>query len=156
MREPAVDQTPPQKKLLEDVGENGLHIAHVPETDELPEYSYTVGMWHSFEQPEVVVFGLPKDVADELLNALADDAAEGKTFLAGSKHDGVLVGYPARFLGVPAEQATTHLPLVAWAYEDAATPAVQLVWPDKQGRWPWDPDVRQGFAAQQPVIGTRA
>lgn len=68
----------------------------------------------------------------------------------------MLVGYPARFLGVPAEQATTHLPLVAWAYEDAATPAVQLVWPDKQGRWPWDPDVRRGFAAQQPVIGTRA
>ncbi len=156
MREPAADQTLPQKQLLEDVAENGLHVVHVPATDELPEYSYSVGMWHSFEQPEVVVFGLPKEVADELLNALADDAAEGKTFLAGSKHDGVLVGYPARFLGVPPEQAAVHLPLVAWAYAGDAAPTVQLVWPDKQGRWPWDPDGRQGFAAQQPVIGTRA
>jgi hypothetical protein len=29
---------------------------------------------------------------------------------------------------------------------------VQLVWPDKQGRWPWQDDVRRGFAALQPLL----
>ena len=36
-------------------------------------FSYTVGLWHSFEQAEVVVFGLPEEVAHELLNAVADN-----------------------------------------------------------------------------------
>jgi len=26
------------------------------------------------------------------------------------------------------------------------------VWPDKQGRWPWQDDVRSGFSALQPLL----
>jgi Domain of unknown function (DUF4262) len=155
MREPAADHTPEQQQLLADIAESGVHIAHV-EDDDGDSYSYTVGLWASFEQPEVIVFGMPEDVARDLLDTVADEAAEDRKFRAGEKHDGLLIGYPARFFDVPAEPRTRLLPHAAWAYEDAEFPCVQLVWPDKQGRWPWEPGVRDGFAAAQPVLGRPA
>ncbi|MCU0866428.1 MAG: DUF4262 domain-containing protein [Planctomycetes bacterium] len=155
MREPAADHTPEQQQLLADIAESGVHIVHV-EVDDGATYSYTVGLWERFEQPEVIVFGLPDDVAGDLLDTVADEVAEGRKFRAGEKHDGLLVGYPARFFDVPKALLELLLPDAVWAYQDTEFPCVQLVWPDKQGRWPWEPGVRDGFAAAQPVPGRPA
>jgi hypothetical protein len=153
MRERTDDLPPPDAKLFDDIDEYGVHIVHVPEDDDDPAYSFTVGLWHSFEQPEVVVFGLPEPVAHELLNSLADECSEDRKFLPDSRHDGVLVGYPVRFVAVPKQHYDGYLGSAVWAYEGDEFPCVQLVWPDKQGRWPWDNGVREGFADSQPVLG---
>ncbi|MBM4063197.1 MAG: DUF4262 domain-containing protein, partial [Planctomycetes bacterium] len=67
--------------------------------------------------------------------------------------DGLLQGYPVRFFAVPDAARRSLLEVASWAYQDEAFPAVQLVWPDKQGRWPWEPGVRDGFRQSQPVPG---
>jgi hypothetical protein len=156
MRERSTDLQPADRKLLDDVDEFGVHVVHVPEDEDGPGFSFTVGLWHTFQQPEVVVFGLAEDVAHDLLNAIADEAADDRKFLADSRHDDVLVGYPVRFFAVPKSSYEDVLGSAVWAYEGDDFPAVQLVWPDKQGRWPWDPDVREGFASAQPVLGRNA
>lgn len=154
VRAPSPDLTPEQQEVLADVAEQGVHVVHVPrDGGQGPSYSYTVGLWESFQQPEVVVFGMPEDVAQDLLDAVADDASEGRALQAGDRRDDLLVGYPVRFFPVPADVVASHLGLAVWAYEGASFAVVQLVWPDKQGRWPWEPDVREGFAAAQPVPG---
>ena len=153
MRERTDDLAPADRKLFDDIDEFGVHIVHVPDDEGAPGFSFTVGLWHTFEQPEVVVFGLPEDVAHDLLNAIADDAAEDKKFLPGTRHEGVLVGYPVRFFDVPKDRYDDYLGSAVWAYEGSDFPCVQLVWPDKQGRWPWEPGARDGFAASQPVLG---
>ena len=58
-----------------------------------------------------------------------------------------------RFVGVPREVQAEYFGTAQWAYEGADFPCVQLVWPDKQGRWPWDPSSRDGFRGLQPVLG---
>jgi len=156
MRARTGDLDPSEQKLLDDVAEFGVHVVHVPEDDEGPGYSFTVGLWHSFEQPEIVVFGLDQDIAHDVLNAIADEAAEERKYLADTRHDDVLIGYPVRFLGVPKQRHDDVLGAAVWAYDGADFPAVQLVWPDKQGRWPWEPGVREGFAEAQPVLGRQA
>ncbi len=153
MRERTDDLPPPDAKLFDDIAQYGVHIVHVPEDDADPSFSFTVGLWHSFEQPEIVVFGLPEPVAHELLNAIADEVAEDRKFLPDSRHDGVLVGYPVRFVAVPKQRYDDYLGSAVWAYEGDEFPCVQLVWPDKQGRWPWESGVRAGFAESQPVLG---
>lgn len=149
--------TAADQKLLDDVEEYGVHIVHVAEDDDgAPGFSFTVGLWETFQQPEVLVFGLAEEVAHDLLNALADEAAEDRKFLAGTRHDDVLVGYPVRFLDVPKARYDDYLGSAVWAYEGDGFPCVQLVWPDKQGRWPWEPGVREGFADAQPVLGRQS
>lgn len=156
MRPRTDDLEPAHRQLLDDVEECGVHVVHVPEVDERPGYSFTVGLWHSFEQPEVLVFGLPEEVAHELLNALADEASAGQKYLDDQKHAGLLVDYTVRFVALPPHCHAEYLATAVWAYDGGEFPAVQLVWPDKQGRWPWEPGVRDGFAASQPVPGRTA
>lgn len=153
MRQRTADLAPAERQLLDDIDEYGLHIVHVPGEGDEPGYSFTIGLWHSFQQPDVIVFGLDDEVAHELLNALADEADDGKRFLADSKHDGLLVDYPVRFVQLPRDRYPTLLGSAMWAYEGDDFTCVQLVWPDKQGRWPWEPGVRDGFAKSQPVPG---
>jgi hypothetical protein len=145
--------TDSERRILSDIDENGLHVVQVEDEQGEPEYAFSVGMWHSFEQAEVVVFGLPAEAAEALLEAIADDAAEGKTFVADSRHEGLLQGYPVRFLAVPKAAYAEHFPEALWAYEQAEFPMLQLVWPDKQGRWPWEAGVREGFRDAQPLLG---
>lgn len=153
MRALTADLSPVERKALEDIVEYGVHIVHVPESDDGPAFSFTIGLWHQFGQPEVIAFGLPEDVAHELLNAIADEADDGRMFRDGEKHDGLLVGYAVRFVAVPRSAHGTYLGLCEWAYDGEPFECVQLVWPDKQGRWPWDASAREGFRDSQPVLG---
>lgn len=144
--------TDSERRILTDIDEDGLHIVQVEDEQGEPEYAFSVGMWASFGQAEVAVFGLPAEAAEALLEAIADDAAEGKNFVADSRHEGLLQGYPVRFLAVPKALYREYFPEAVWAHENDDFPLLQLVWPDKQGRWPWEPGVREGFRAAQPVL----
>jgi hypothetical protein len=158
MRQRTPDLAPDLAKVLDDVEQYGVHIVHVPEDEDGdgPCFSFTVGLWETYQQAEVVVFGLPMEVAAELLDGLTDEADGDRRFRAGEKHDGLLVGYPVRFLELPKERYGEFLDVATWAYEGDGFGALQLIWPDKQGRWPWEDGVREGFAASQPIIGRRA
>ena len=158
MRSADPSHSEPEAKVLADIVEYGVHIVHVghdAEDEGGPVYSYTVGLWHSFEQPEVIVFGLPEEVAAELLDAVTDEVAEGERFLAGTRHEGLLQDYAVRFLGLADAVRDEHLARALWAYAGEPFAAVQLVYPDKQGRWPWHEQTKLGFRECQPVIGER-
>jgi hypothetical protein len=130
----------------------GLRLVHVEDDEGGPIWSYTVGLWRAFEQPEVVVFGLPVDLAEQLFEALMDAVEDGARYAAGTQHDGLLRGYPVCFRRVDAAQCRGLLPAIAAVHAADDVPCVQLVYPDKQGRWPWQPDVRDGFRKLQPVL----
>ena len=152
MREVTADLQPSERRILDDIEEHGVHFVHVAENEDRPGFSSTVGFWHSFEQPEVIVFGMPPEVARDLLDVIADEASEGKTFLAGSQHEGLLQHYAVRFLEVPVSLHGEYFGAASWAYEGGEFRAVQLVWPDKQGRWPWSEGVREVFRECQPLL----
>tara|TARA_R110002072_G_scaffold174303_3_gene329396 strand:- start:92151 stop:92624 length:474 start_codon:yes stop_codon:yes gene_type:complete len=154
MREFSDDLSPAEKKVLQDVLEEGVHIVHVPHSEDGPGFSATIGLWFHFEQPEVIVFGMPEPVADDLLNAVTDAADEGKRFKHGEDHKDLFVGYSVRFLDVPKEKVADYLGTAQWAYDSTEFPVVQLVWPDKQQRWPWQEGVRDGFRESQPILGS--
>ncbi|MBM4061772.1 MAG: DUF4262 domain-containing protein, partial [Planctomycetes bacterium] len=119
-----------ERKVLADVAETGVHVVHVEATADTPGHSCSVGLFESFGQPEIVVFGLPGQVAEELIQAVADANDGGTLFLAGSRHEGLLQDYPVRFCAVPDEVRGGLFGVARWAYEDETFPAVQLVWPD--------------------------
>ena len=152
MRERTAEQTAEEQKILAEIEETGISVVHMAEDAAGPCYSHSVGMWHSFEQPEVLLIGLEPKMAQALIDLVADEAAEGREFAAGTQCDDLLQGYPARICAVPRQCLPRYFERAMWAYQDGDFPAVQLVYPDKQGRWPWDPNVRDGFRDNQPVL----
>ena len=129
-----------------------MHIVSVLEEVTAPGYSFSIGLSHSFRHPEVLVFGLSPEVAQELINLVADEVSNGREFKKGCESDDLLRGYPVRFTPVSSDYHAQYLGNARWAYEGRPFEVVQLVYPDKQGRWPWDISTRDGFRDNQPVL----
>ena len=130
------------------VARGGVHLEFVPQPAVLETCWYTVGLTgHGL--PELIVFGLPPDLARPALRALADDLVAGRvTIAAGQRADDVLAGHPAQFVAVT--EPDRHLPAAAQVYAGAPLRALQVVWPDRYQRWPWQTGTH---VADMPVLG---
>lgn len=144
-----------EEKILADVEESGLHVRRIKGDEEYPEFAYTVGLARGTGQAEVIVVGLPADVAQELLNRVADLVDEGRRFVAGDRATDIADGFPVEFRAVTAKQGEAHLRWAHWLHGDAPFDIVQLVYPDRHGRWPWDPATDSAFRWQQPLLDAK-
>jgi len=120
-----------------------------------PPYSYTVGLT-GHGKPELVVTGLPQQRAADLLNDVAahlvhaDAPAPGEWVpLTG----GPLTGGPLIEI-VQVAEPSVHL-MVAAQLCGPQLRAIQLVYADDRGHWPWERGFRSGRGGQ-PVLGARA
>jgi hypothetical protein len=142
----------PDRSVLDDIEKNGVQLFFDEDEESGSSRAFTLGLWHLRQRPEVVALGLPEDLAVQVLELVIDDVEDGVVYEAGQKHEGIVHGYPVWFGKVRKEQAAALLPELASVYGDVDVPVLQLVYPDKQGRWPWDADVREGFRDSQPVL----
>ena len=144
--------TEAERKVLSDVGTHGWHVVNVLEDDRGPAFSYTVGLFHSFRHPEVLVIGLPRETAHPILNEVGAAAQAGRRVEAGATYDDFLEGYDCTFRVIPPARYRFYLGWAMWFYDYAPFPALQLIYPDRERRWPWQEEASAEFRAQQPVI----
>ncbi len=104
------------------------------------------------DYPELLIVGLDPAIAQELLNDLAGrvyDRAE--RFTHGQRVGDLIDGYDAIIVnGARTEQLSPGAAIMRYGQERVRLQ--QIVWPDPQGRFPWN----DGYAYPsqvQPVIG---
>ncbi|MBJ7339836.1 DUF4262 domain-containing protein [Mycolicibacterium sp.] len=133
--------------LRERILHRGWVVQYV-EDDRRP-FAYTIGL-HDHGLPELLVTGLPPKRALWLLNTFAKRALAG-----GRSTPGDQVSLPAgtRLELVEVEHPDAHMG-IAVAIDGPGLTAVQLVWADGRGRWPWAPGFDDGRRCQ-PVLGVR-
>lgn len=140
-------------RVNDNIDRYGWHVQHVPGDPTLPSLSYTVGL-AKWGHPEIVVLGLQMTVAQSLLNTLGDRVRAGSRLEAGQRLGDVVPSYVCALVAV----ADTRLLTVANAiYRGDGPPvaALQLVWPDPSGRFPWQPGCTTRPDAQ-PLLGIPA
>jgi len=142
------------EKLISDVREYGLHIINVFADDSGPGWSFTVGLFLNYSHPEVLIYGLKERQSHLILNDLRDHVATGETFLSGARTDALLQGHDVCFLDVPLEQYPDHLGYAMWFYRSLPEPfpCVQLVWPDKANKFPWEQGYDKSYSDLQPLL----
>lgn len=114
-------------------------------------WAYTIGL-HLQGLPELLVTGLTPKSALWLLNTAAKRVVrDGRVPAAGER-----LSLPARTRVelVAVEQPHAHMGL-AIGIEGPDIAAMQLVWADGRGGWPWAPGFDEG-RRPQPVLGSRA
>jgi hypothetical protein len=127
---------------------HGWAVQYV-ESDRVP-FAYTVGLTRR-GLPELLVTGVPPQRAGRLLNIGAEAAVRGDRLVPGMQitlQAGPLVEV------VEVEHPDAHM-YAAVAIFGSELRALQLVWADGRGRWPW----AAGFnddGVRQPVLGVRA
>lgn len=109
-----------------------------------------VGKAHSC--PEFIIAGTDPAASQHLLNDLAKRVVErAQRFTAGQRISDLLDGYDAVLVEGPATGALR--PAAAYVrYGKDCVSLQQVVWPDVQGRFPWEPGCTISAQAQ-PLIG---
>ncbi|MGI8747727.1 MAG: DUF4262 domain-containing protein, partial [Deinococcus sp.] len=83
--------------MMERVARNietyGWHVMKVLEEGDLPPFAYTIGLYQTFKQPEVIVFGLPLELMSAMLNILGGELKEGKRYESDVRSPDFLEGY---------------------------------------------------------------
>lgn len=115
-----------------------------------PPFAYTLGLTPQ-GRPELVVTGLPPRPAACLLNAVAPYVLETAVPRPGER---VLVADSPVMEVVRVAEPPAHL-LTAVEFYGSGIAALQLVYVDEEGHWPWDASFRGGQGGQ-PVLGIRA
>jgi hypothetical protein len=117
-----------------------------------PLFAYTIGLADK-GLPEVIMFGLPPKVMHQFLNIVGlKFTKEGVPPLDTDLLD-LAERFPARLL--PAPRAVADLYMHQARFRNENYTAVQLVWPDKRGAWPWEP-AYEAPASAQPILRDRA
>ena len=117
-----------------------------------PGFAYTIGLEQTLSHPEIIVVGLSMDIAHGVLNDAGADIRRGETFIAGRTYSNVLDTYDVTFRVVPEYQFSAYLGHGCRFYEDRPFRALQLIYPNRDGRWPWDPEAADAFRDVQPVL----
>jgi hypothetical protein len=122
-------------------------VAGMGSDERWPQFAYTVGLT-AMGHPEILCHGLPLDSAQSFLIEIGDRVRNGSVFSGGmTTRELTRDGLPLTFI-----EATDTSDLVVGAMIYGSVRALQLVWPDPQGRFPWEPGCIMNHD-QQPLRG---
>jgi hypothetical protein len=140
------------RKLLSDIAEHGWLVLKVFEEEGEPAFAFSTGLFHSYRHPEILMIGLPPDVAHRIINIIGGEARDGKQFEADRLYDNILEGYDCAFVQVSKARYKKYLGTAVWFYGGEDFPTLQCVWPDRNGCFPWDVEAPEAFCLRQPIL----
>lgn len=140
-------------KAIEDIRNHGVHILHVFDDEGIaPDFSYTVGLWHTHGHPEILISGLKEGLRHSLLNHINRLIGVGRQFKDGQSYTDVIDSYRCYFQEIPKDQYRPYLGWDLWFYDGDEFEAVQMLWPSVQHVYPWDEKADDFLRSAQEVL----
>ncbi len=139
-------------RLIADVAQSGFHVVVVSGDAEVAAHAHSVGLFRSWDHPEVAMFGLAPVELEAAVTRLCDRVRLGERFDHGDVADGVLDDRAVAFRRIVPRHYAASLAHAAWYHGGARFPAVQAVWADAEGRFPWDRWFPRELRDAQPLL----
>lgn len=143
---------PGEEEFVGKVREYGFFRTSVLGDDRGPGFSFTTGFWVSTGQPELIMFSVKHEIAHDVFWDLFRDAKSNKPIPLGKKTDQLFANLPAYAFPVAKRFYADHLGWSRWFYRGDEFPCIQIVWPDREGVFPWEPGFDPEFAGDQPDL----
>jgi hypothetical protein len=154
------------RKMYRDILEYGCQVVAIEAGSNSPEFCYSVGLYLNFLHPEILVMGLSSDACTKAINQICREADEGKIIKPGDVRTDLFdSGRPVQFVTVEKLFYTEYLGYAHWFYRslffqppaiEQKFPALQALWPDKDLRYPKDPDCHPAVKAAQTLVFAKA
>ncbi len=146
---------PSDQKTVDDVAEFGWSSFHIFDND--PIFSFSVGFWESLVAPEVIVFGLERDLMHNMLWGMFDQIKAGKRLVDGERWSDLIEGFDCISRPVHPTQMRAYLGTALWYHRyksgSSELSAFQLFWPGKlDGLYPWEPGSHADVREYQPLL----
>jgi Domain of unknown function (DUF4262) len=141
-----------EQKFVQRIREHGWVGTHVMPDDKRPGFSYTTGFWLKFSFPELILFSMSRENAQDTFWTIYRELEAGRRLPVGEPTDAVFENGAAVLLPVSPEHYQTHLGWGRWFYGNDSFECLQLVFPDPGGRFPWTPGSSSDFRVAQPDL----
>src|ERR1700734_3219954 len=103
-----------EKIVIANVNEFGWHCVNVIEDDGHPPWSYTIGLYETWEHPELIVIGRSRATSHAMLKTLSDDI-ESNSAPDMSNSDGyLLLGMKCQFVEVNTRYYSDYVGFALW------------------------------------------
>jgi hypothetical protein len=145
-----LDET--MRKVAKQVRETGLSVIAVGGDF---SYAFTVGLYKTYQHPEIVVTAIGAEQAADLLNLLAERIRAGERFRVGQVYDGDDEMRRSTYLTVKKKRYDDYLGTALGYYRGPNFPAIQRVSADAAGLFPWEPGCDPDMKLHQKLLGTR-
>jgi hypothetical protein len=139
-------------RIKQNIEQHGCHLIMVMEDNDLPAFVHTIGLYEKYGHPELIVFGLKKEVASEILNDAAEMISEGQSFTAGQSSDEFLKEHSMQFLSVDKRYYEFYFGYASRYFGHDDFPVLQMVWPDKESLFPWQEGFVKDLKFKQPLL----
>lgn len=139
--------------IRRNIEEFGCSVTSVVDPDGVdPPFSYSIGLAKTTSQPEIIVVGLRPQLGHWLIDEYSGRSKAGVVFSPGVLYEGFLEGFEVQFGTVSRENREKYMLSAAWLHDGPDFEALQLLYPNTSGVWPWDDDADEWFKANQPIL----
>jgi len=119
-----------------------------------PGFLYTIGLWETYKHPEIILFAPeedPRGMAGRL-TAIVKQVEAGTVFEDGKEYPEMFGKYSGAVRRVHPQWYIPFLGTAAAVYMSFDFPAVQVFWPDADGRFPWKSGFNPELFSLQPIL----
>lgn len=136
---------------LEEIEKHGWVVQTETQNTKRPSYSYTIGM-SEYKMPELFIAGLPPETGAWALNEMCKRMAVLGS-VAGKEHEVIerLTNFPLILRRMPIDNPMSG----AYRYakeKNLEITAIQVVFPDPSGLFPWETGCAEEYAWLQDPI----
>lgn len=130
----------------------GCYVALFESTAYLPSFAYTIGLLKSFNHPELICFGLPLETMHSALNEGANAIDQGASLISNIDYDIFFEGTKACLIPVHKLSLNDYFGYAQEFYGYMNLKALQVIWPDPKGHYPWGKEFDQSLKDYQPLL----
>lgn len=139
-----------------DIEKYGLSVILIESTDYLPSFAYSIGLWSKYNHPEIICFGLSTQTLHSIINNVADLVKSGQKIETKKTYKNIFKNSKAEFVQIDNRNLADYFGTAINFYNSNDFPAIQLIWTDRNNKFPWEKDFEEEFIYKQPLLDRNA
>jgi Domain of unknown function (DUF4262) len=144
-----------EKKIDDDIKEHGWHCPLILGDEEGPPFAYSIGLGFTGNWPECVVIGQPHELMHSMIANLWDRKGTDYAINDNEICTELIEGYICILREVHASHFTDYFGRAIDQYAKRNLDRMrfmQVFWPDKAGKFPWEPECQTTVIERQPLL----
>lgn len=145
------------RRTLGHIERVGWALICIEPDQEGPGFVYSVGMMHTLDHPEIIMFGLDIDLMASVINGMGEEIRAGRRFDEDGLYDGLLEGCACKCVAVDDRHFPEYFGYAGWHRrylgKIGTLRAIQCLWPGKvDGLFPDEDGCNEEVARRQPLL----
>jgi hypothetical protein len=145
-----------ENKIVNEVNVHGWSVIVIEATEYLPSFAYTIGLWEKFGHPEIIAFGLTVKTLHEVLNIAGENIKNGKKYNINTHYPDFFSLGDSQLVLVDFRYIADYFNYAVWFNKGIEFHALQIVWTDRNNKYPWQVGFEEEFVYRQPLLDRNA